>query len=88
MVLKESNKIFSAYGRKNLIGYQVKTARLKGRAIISQQDLSARLAVMGINLDRTAISKIEAGQRQVLDYELLALSKALGVSVDWLFGMK
>lgn len=57
---------------------------MKGRVVISQQDLSARLAVMGISLDRTAISKIEAGQRQVLDYELLAVSRALGVSVNWL----
>lgn len=75
------------YGMKNLIGPRVKAARLRGRSVITQQDLSARLAVLGIDIDRTAISKIEAGERLVADFELLALARALGVSVDWLLGV-
>jgi transcriptional regulator with XRE-family HTH domain len=71
-------------GRKNLVGSQVKAARLRNKTIITQQDLSARLEVMGIDLDRTAISKIEAGRRLVTDYELYALSQALNVSIYWL----
>jgi HTH-type transcriptional regulator, cell division transcriptional repressor len=77
----------SRYGRKNMIGPRVRVARLRGRAVITQQDLSARLAVLGIDIDRTAISKIEAGERLVADFELLALARALGVSVDWLLGV-
>jgi hypothetical protein len=37
-------------------------------------------------LDRAAIAKIENDLRGVLDYELRALAKALGVRVDWLLG--
>jgi transcriptional regulator with XRE-family HTH domain len=74
-------------GRKNLIGPQVRMARLRSRTAITQQDLSARLAVLGVDMDRTAISKIEAGERVVADFELLALSRALGVSVEWLLGL-
>jgi hypothetical protein len=32
------------------------------------------------------VAKVENGLRGVLDYELLALSKALRVSTAWLFG--
>jgi transcriptional regulator with XRE-family HTH domain len=74
-------------GRKNLIGPRLRAARMRGKTVITQQDLSARLAVLGVDMDRTAISKIEAGERIVADFELLAISKALGVSVEWLLGL-
>jgi HTH-type transcriptional regulator, cell division transcriptional repressor len=70
--------------KKNIVGGKVRLARLRGKTAITQQDLSARLAVMGISMDRTAISKMEAGRRLVTDFELYALSKALNVSIDWL----
>jgi len=41
---------------------------------------------VGIQLDRAAIAKIENNHRHVLDYELKALAKVLGVEVNWLLG--
>lgn len=69
---------------KNIVGKRVKQARSACKPIVTQEDLSARLAVLGVDIDRSTISRIEAGQRQVTDYELLALSRALNVAVDWL----
>ena len=73
-------------GNKNIVGKRVKRARCGSKPIVTQEDLSARLSVMGLEIDRSTISRIEAGRRQVTDYELLALSRALGVAVDWLLG--
>ena len=70
--------------KKNICGDKVRSARLRNKTAITQQDLSARLAIMGISIDRTAISKIEAGRRIVTDFELYGLSKALNVPIDWL----
>ncbi|NMC58602.1 MAG: helix-turn-helix transcriptional regulator [Candidatus Methanofastidiosa archaeon] len=71
---------------KNLIGDKVKHARLKNKPKITQKDLLARLAVRGIELEKTSISKIEARRRPVTDIELVAIADALNVSILWLLG--
>ena len=73
-------------GSRNIVGNQVRKARYGSKPVVTQEDLSARLAVLGVDIDRSTISRIEAGRRQVTDFELLALSRALGVAVDWLLG--
>ena len=45
-------------------------------------------AALGVTIDRAGVSKIESGTRSVLDYEVKALAKALGVSVGWLLGIE
>lgn len=71
---------------RNLIGDRVKQARLKLKPKLTQMDLIARMAVRGVDLEKTAISKLEARTRPVTDIELVALADALGVSVLWLLG--
>jgi transcriptional regulator with XRE-family HTH domain len=71
---------------QNLISERVKEAR--GRVQITQEELSKRLAKGGATIDRAGVAKIEAGIRGVLDFELVALAKALGVKVTWLLGVK
>lgn len=61
--------------RKNISGERIAAIR-KGRGI-TQLELSEMVRAQGIALDRAAIAKIENGLRRVLDYELLALSRAL-----------
>jgi transcriptional regulator with XRE-family HTH domain len=70
----------------NIIGKRVRAARLKRKTPLTQDELSGRVAALGVTVDRAGISKIESGTRSVLDYELKALAEALGVSVDWLLG--
>ncbi len=75
-------KIYDYKGRKNLCGDRVREAR--ARLNITQADLAARLQVAGVIMERDSVSRIEIGTRFVTDYELLVLSDALGVSVEWL----
>lgn len=71
--------------KKNIIGSRVREARKTVKPPITQTDLVARLQVLGITIDQSALSKIEGGQRPVSDIEVAALAKALKVSVSWLF---
>lgn len=69
-------------GEKNLIGARVEATR-KQRGM-KQKDLLAQLQVRGVDLNASGLSKLEGQIRMVTDYELLALSEILGVSIYWL----
>ena len=71
---------------KNLIGERVRLARNSKRPSVSQDDLSGRLARLGIQINQASLSKLENRQRSVLDYEVSAIAKALKVTISWLFG--
>lgn len=45
---------------RNLIGDRLKLARERAKPKVTQTDLLARLAVRGLELEKTTISKIEA----------------------------
>jgi transcriptional regulator with XRE-family HTH domain len=77
-------KIYWYNGSKNIIGTRVKKARKMSKPTLTQENLAAKLDLMNIKLDRIALSRIESGDRFVSDYEVVALAKALGVSLDWL----
>jgi hypothetical protein len=53
---------------------------------VSQEDLSGRLARLGVQITQTGVSKLENRTRCVMDFEAQALAKALRVSVAWLYG--
>lgn len=72
----------------NIIGDRVRGARAKRKPALTQDELSGQLAALGVTIDRAGVSKIESGTRSVLDYEVKALAKALGVSVGWLLGVE
>ncbi len=76
----------SKANQRNVIGRRVKQARLKRTPAVSQDDLAGKLAAQGIQIDRTAISRIESQSRYVMDYEAAAIARALKISVAWLFG--
>ena len=66
----------------NVVGPKVKEARLANHPPITQDELATRLQVLGWDIDRFGISKIERGQRQVTDKEILLLVQALNISVS------
>jgi len=70
--------------KKNMVGDRVKQARKTAKPPITQSDLVARLQTQGMKIDQSGVSKIEARRRPVLDTEVIALAKALKVSVAWL----
>lgn len=71
---------------RNIVGPCVSQSRKTASPPITQADLVARLQVLGIMIDQSALSKIENQQRPVTDVEVVALAKALKVSVAWLLG--
>jgi HTH-type transcriptional regulator, cell division transcriptional repressor len=73
---------------RNIVGPRVKEARKLAKPKITQEQLATRLQVQDWDISQVGVAKIESGIREVTDVELLKLSKALGVSVSWLFGEK
>ena len=71
---------------RNLIGAKIRQARLRLNPEVSQEDLAGRLAVRGIRIDRSAVSRIENQERYLMDYEIAAIAKCLNVAVAELFG--
>lgn len=71
-------------GKRNIVGDKVSRARKTANPPITQTDLVARLQLLGMKIDQSGVSKIESGQRPVSDIEVVALAKALRVSVAWL----
>jgi transcriptional regulator with XRE-family HTH domain len=65
--------------QKNIAGKQIKAARLRMKPVVTQEDLAGRLAARGISIGRVGITKIENGDRYLLDYELKAIAQALKV---------
>jgi hypothetical protein len=64
-------------GARNIVGGQVRKARLQHKPPMSQDDLAGRLAVRGIQIDRSAVSRLENADRYVMDYEAEALAECL-----------
>lgn len=65
--------------KRNLIGNNLKTFRkLKG---ISQEMFVAKLNLIGLDLDRTSLSRIENYNREVYDYELVYFSQVLEINI-------
>lgn len=68
---------------RNIIGKNVR--KYRKNIPLTQDELSAKLFLLDIKLDRPMISKIENGLREVTDFEVQALSKSLGISIEKLF---
>ena len=79
-------KIYGYHGKKNVSGDRIREARLKRR--LTQEDLAAKLQIEGVIMERDSVSRMEIGTRFVTDYELMVLSKVLGVSMQWLVGLE
>jgi len=64
---------------KNLVGPQVRKIRYQRG--MKQKDLAAKLQILGWDIDRVSVSKIEAQLVWVGDFELFYLAAALRVEV-------
>lgn len=75
---------FNKYNNNyNIIGNNLR--RLRNEKNISQEQLSNKLALLGITLYQSDIFKIEQNERTVRDFELWGISQILEVSCDELF---
>ena len=69
-------------GTNNLCGKNI--FKFRKEMHLSQRQLADRLQLIGLDVDKNAIQRIEAGKRFVTDIELLALSQILQQSLDHL----
>ena len=69
-------------GRNNLCGETVRELRLNYPTKLSQRALADKMQLIGIDVDKNAIQRIESGKRFVTDIELKALAQIFSVSLD------
>lgn len=73
-------------GDNNICGKKVAVYRkAQGK---SQRQLADILQLLGLDVDKNAVQRIEAGKRFVTDIEIVFLSKALKVTVNDLLGLE
>lgn len=70
-------------GKNNLCGENI--AKFRCQMNISQRELADRLQIIGLDVDKNAIQRMESGQRFITDIELLYLVKVLDKSLAELF---
>lgn len=69
-------------GRNNLSGIVV--ARLRKEKGISQRKLAENLQLIGLDIDKNAVQRIESGQRFVTDIELMYLAEEFNLTYEQL----
>lgn len=68
---------------EKLLGQNIRRLRMQRK--FSQEQLSAQLQVRGCDVTRSALAKIEVGQRHIYPDELKLIHEILGVTYDELF---
>ena len=71
-------KKIAMHGNKNVIHAQLR--RYRELRKLTQDQVAAKLQVMGVNIDQQALSRIEHNKRMVTDYEFACLCQVLQVS--------
>ena len=74
----------TADGLNNLCGTNI--AKYRKEMNLSQRELADRLQIIGLDIDKNAIQRMESGQRFITDIELVYLAKVFGKTLDELFG--
>ena len=65
------------------VGNNIRTLREK--AGITQEQLAAKLQVSGCDITRSAVAKIEVGQRRLYPDEVILIKNILSVSYEDIF---
>lgn len=61
---------------------------LREKAGVTQDFLAAKLQIAGCDITRSAIAKIEVGQRHLYPDEIILIKTILGVEYDDIFSME
>lgn len=67
-------------GLNNICGRKI--AKYRKESGKSQRQLADALQLAGLDIDKNAVQRIEAGQRFVTDIEIVYLSKVLNISFE------
>ena len=69
-------------GRNNICGDNIKRLRLAYPTKLSQKGLADKMQLIGIDVDKNAIQRIESGKRFVTDIELKAFAEIFNVNIS------
>lgn len=69
--------------KRNITGHKIR--KLRKLKKITQEELAAKLNLLGLNIDRPMISKIENQTREVTDIELKRLSQVFQININDFF---
>lgn len=72
----------SATGLNNICGKNIAEFRISTG--ISQRELADKMQLVGIDIDKNAIQRIECGKRFVTDIEVIAFAKVFNVTLETL----
>ena len=70
--------------RNNICGSNIEKIRKAVIPKMSQRALADKLQIIGLDVDKNAIQRIENGKRFVTDIELVSFSQLFNVPVDQL----
>ena len=73
----------SKSGKNNVCGNNI--SKFRKELNISQRALADKLQLIGLDIDKNAIQRMESGQRFITDIELCYLCKVLNKSFDEIF---
>ena len=68
-------------GKNNLCGDKIRALRLGYPTKLSQRALADKMQLIGIDVDKNAIQRIECGKRFVTDIELRAFAEIFEVDI-------
>ncbi len=68
---------------EKIIGSRIRT--LRENSGMTQEQLSAKLQLNGCDITRSALAKIEVGQRHIYPDEIKLIKEILNISFDELF---
>ena len=68
--------------RNNCCGEKIAALRKAYQPKLSQRALADQLQLMGLDLDKNAVQRIEAGKRFVTDIELMSFARFFRVTAD------
>lgn len=67
-------------GKCNIAGRKIR--ELREASEMSQEELAAKIQLLGHSISQKAISRIETGDRVIPDYELPYFSEIFNISID------
>lgn len=73
-------------GLNNICGKNI--AKLRTKMKISQRELADKMQLVGIDIDKNAVQRIECGKRFVTDIEIIAFQKIFKISFEDLLDEK
>ena len=74
----------SKTGKNNICGENI--AIFRKALKISQRELADKMQLEGLDVDKNAVQRIEAGKRFITDIELVVIAKVLNKNFSDLYG--